>query len=101
MYTQYVSVDCPLLARKASLNSKVDRTLSTVQYMMIVLFQWVTDGSPSHSTPIKIESSNQFVPLNTNSKEFRKVQKMVSYISVPRGISESGFEDNIVPDPSL
>jgi len=39
--------------------------------------KWVTDGSPSHSTPIKIESSNQFVPLNTNSKEFRKVQKMM------------------------
>jgi hypothetical protein len=48
--------------------------------LMIVLsvLQWVTDGSPSHSTPIKIEAPNQFVPLNTNPKEFKKVQKMVS-----------------------
>ena len=45
---------------------------------MIVLLQWVNDGSPSHSTPIKVESPNQFVPLNTNPKEFKKVQKMVS-----------------------
>jgi len=39
--------------------------------------KWVTDGSPSHSTPIKIEAPNQFVPLNTNPKEFKKVQKMM------------------------
>jgi len=39
--------------------------------------KWVTDGSPSHSTPIKIEKPNQFVPLNTNPKEFKKVQKMM------------------------
>jgi len=39
--------------------------------------KWVSDGSPSHSTPIKIEKSNQFVPLNTNPKEFKKVQKMM------------------------
>merc|ERR1719369_217138 len=37
--------------------------------------KWVTDGSPSHSTPIKLESPTQFVPLNTNPKEFKKVQK--------------------------
>merc|ERR1719317_1298643 len=36
--------------------------------------KWVSEGSPSHSTPIKIESSNQFVPVNTNPKEFKKVQ---------------------------
>merc|ERR1719350_1149583 len=39
--------------------------------------KWVSDGSPSHSTPIKIESSNQFVPLNSNPKEFKKVQKLM------------------------
>jgi len=39
--------------------------------------KWVSDGSPSHSTPIKIEEGNQFVPLNTNPKEFKKVQKMM------------------------
>jgi hypothetical protein len=46
----------------------------------------VTDGSPSHSTPIKIEQPNQFVPLNTNPKEFKKVQKMVRrvfFVQVP------------------
>jgi len=37
--------------------------------------KWVTEGSPSHSTPIKIENQNQFVPLNTTTKEFKKVQK--------------------------
>jgi len=37
--------------------------------------KWVADGSPSHSNPIKIEKPNQFVPLNTNPKEFKKVQK--------------------------
>merc|ERR1719427_1233111 len=39
--------------------------------------KWVADGSPSHSTPIKIENSNQFVPVNTNPKEFKKVQKLM------------------------
>merc|ERR1711962_364013 len=39
--------------------------------------KWVSEGSPSHSTPIKIESSNQFVPVNTNPKEFKKVQKLM------------------------
>merc|ERR1711874_364693 len=39
--------------------------------------KWVSEGSPSHSTPIKIESSNQFVPLNSNPKEFKKVQKLM------------------------
>lgn len=37
--------------------------------------KWVADGSPSHNNPIKIEKPNQFVPLNTNPKEFKKVQK--------------------------
>ena len=52
--------------------------LSPYPLIMIVLLQWVADGSPSHSTPIKIENSNQFVPVNTNPKEFKKVQKLVS-----------------------
>merc|ERR1712142_665226 len=39
--------------------------------------KWVSEGSPSHSTPIKIESSNQFVPMNSNPKEFKKVQKLM------------------------
>ena len=48
-------------------------------YLIVLLFQWVSEGSPSHSTPIKVDSPNQFVPLNTNPKEFKKVQKAVSH----------------------
>merc|ERR1711924_376636 len=36
--------------------------------------KWVQDGSPSKSTPIKVESPNQFVPLGTSKKEFRRIQ---------------------------
>ena len=45
--------------------------------LMIVFLQWVADGSPSHSTPVKIETSNQFVPTGTNPKEFKRVQKLM------------------------
>ena len=45
-----------------------------------LLLQWVQDGSPSHSTPIKVESPNQFVPLGTTKKEFKRVQQAVSNI---------------------
>jgi len=37
--------------------------------------KWVQDGSPSHSTPVKVESPNQFVPLGTSKKEFKRVQQ--------------------------
>jgi len=39
--------------------------------------KWVSDGSPSHSHATKIENCNQFVPVNTNPKEFKKVQKLM------------------------
>merc|ERR1719312_1673239 len=39
--------------------------------------KWVSDGSPSHSHATKIENNNQFVPVNTNPKEFKKVQKLM------------------------
>merc|ERR1719427_1491285 len=39
--------------------------------------KWVADGSPSHSHATKIENNNQFVPVNTNPKEFKKVQKLM------------------------
>ena len=45
--------------------------------LMIVLLQWVADGSPSHSTPVKIETSNQFVPMGSDPKEFKRVQKLM------------------------
>ncbi|MPC25870.1 Protein hu-li tai shao [Portunus trituberculatus] len=40
---------------------------------------WVADSSPTHSTstPVKLESALQFVPPNTNPKEFKTVQKMI------------------------
>lgn len=39
--------------------------------------KWVADGSPSHSTPVKIENSNQFVPMGSDPKEFKRVQKLM------------------------
>merc|ERR1712062_281100 len=36
--------------------------------------KWVQDGSPLKSTPIKVESPNQFVPLGTTKKEFKRIQ---------------------------
>jgi len=57
--------------------------------------KWVTDGSPSHSTPIKVESPNQFVPLNTNPKEFKKVQKLMKEGRRAGGIS-AGPESRVL-----
>lgn len=46
------------------------------------LLQWVADGSPTHSsTPVKIDAALQFVPKNTNPKEFKKLQQQVSIIN--------------------
>ncbi|CRK98553.1 CLUMA_CG011903, isoform B [Clunio marinus] len=39
--------------------------------------KWVVDGSPTHSTPVKIDGALQFVPLNTTSKEFKKLQQQI------------------------
>ncbi|XP_054259640.1 protein hu-li tai shao isoform X4 [Macrosteles quadrilineatus] len=40
--------------------------------------EWVAEGSPQHSsTPVKIESALQFVPKNTNPKEFKKLQQLI------------------------
>jgi len=39
--------------------------------------KWVADGSPTHSTPVKIEGTLQFVPKNTNPKEFKKLQQQI------------------------
>ncbi|XP_055916904.1 protein hu-li tai shao isoform X1 [Eupeodes corollae] len=39
--------------------------------------KWVAEGSPTHSTPVKIEGALQFVPTGTNSKEFKKVQQQI------------------------
>ncbi|KAJ4451483.1 hypothetical protein ANN_02946 [Periplaneta americana] len=40
--------------------------------------EWVADGSPTHSsTPVKIESALQFVPKNTDPREFKKLQQQI------------------------
>ncbi|XP_044757929.1 protein hu-li tai shao isoform X2 [Coccinella septempunctata] len=40
--------------------------------------KWVADGSPTHSsTPIKIENALQFVPKNTDPKEFKLKQQQI------------------------
>ncbi|XP_066939996.1 protein hu-li tai shao isoform X16 [Macrobrachium rosenbergii] len=41
--------------------------------------KWVADQSPTHSTstPVKLESALQFVPSNTDPKEFKTVQKLI------------------------
>ncbi|XP_070514100.1 protein hu-li tai shao isoform X4 [Cardiocondyla obscurior] len=40
--------------------------------------KWVSDGSPTHSsTPVKIDGALQFVPKNTNPKEFKQLQQQI------------------------
>ncbi|XP_029156107.1 protein hu-li tai shao isoform X2 [Nylanderia fulva] len=40
--------------------------------------KWVSDGSPTHSsTPVKIDCALQFVPKNTNPKEFKQIQQQI------------------------
>ncbi|XP_043288956.1 protein hu-li tai shao isoform X2 [Venturia canescens] len=40
--------------------------------------EWVSDGSPTHSsTPVKIDGALQFVPKNTNPKEFKQLQQQI------------------------
>ena len=50
--------------------------------------QWVADGSPSKSTPIKVESPNQFVPMGTTKKEFKKIQAAVRIHDLIRQIKK-------------
>ncbi|XP_055591003.1 protein hu-li tai shao isoform X2 [Uranotaenia lowii] len=40
--------------------------------------KWVAEGSPTHSsTPVKIDGALQFVPPNTNPKEFKRIQQQI------------------------
>lgn len=46
--------------------------------MFFFHFQWVPDGSPAHTcAPVKIDGALQFVPKNTNPKEFKQLQQQV------------------------
>ncbi|XP_077289248.1 adducin 1-like protein hts isoform X2 [Arctopsyche grandis] len=40
--------------------------------------KWVSDDSPSHTcAPVKIDAAMQFVPKNTNPKEFKQLQQQI------------------------
>ncbi|KAF2362529.1 Class II aldolase/adducin N-terminal [Trinorchestia longiramus] len=39
--------------------------------------KWVADGSPTHSNAVKLEDNLQFVPKDTDPKEFKKIQKAI------------------------
>ncbi|XP_054737478.1 uncharacterized protein LOC129243981 isoform X1 [Anastrepha obliqua] len=39
--------------------------------------KWVAEGSPTHSTPVRIEDPLQFVPAGTNPKEFKRLQQQI------------------------
>ncbi|XP_055644458.1 protein hu-li tai shao isoform X2 [Toxorhynchites rutilus septentrionalis] len=40
--------------------------------------KWVAEASPTHSsTPVKIDGALQFVPPNTNPKEFKRIQQQI------------------------
>jgi len=60
-------------------------TIEGGQLMFWFCVQWVSDGSPTHSsTPVKIDSALQFVPKNTNPKEFKQIQQQVSPVNIIR-----------------
>jgi len=61
--------------------------------------KWVPDGSPSHSTPIKVEDPNQFVPLGTSKKEFKRVQQAMKEGRRAGGIT-AGPESKVLEDPT-
>jgi adducin len=49
--------------------------------------KWVADGSPTHSTAVKIDDSLQFVPKNTDPKEFKNLQKQIKENRRTGGVS--------------
>ncbi|KAH8254391.1 hypothetical protein KR032_009783, partial [Drosophila birchii] len=44
--------------------------------------KWVAEGSPTHSTPVRIEDPLQFVPAGTTTREFKRVQQQVSILFI-------------------
>jgi len=61
--------------------------------------KWVQDGSPSKSTPIKVESPNQFVPLGTTKKEFKRIQAAMKEGRRAGGIT-AGPESKVLDGPT-
>lgn len=70
--------------RQKGIDQKTSVQGQALMCFVLLHQQWVADGSPTHSssTPVKLESALQFVPPNTNPKEFKTVQKMVSLASL-------------------
>lgn len=65
------------ITKVSVLGGEMSRKMLTILYSSP---QWVQDGtSPHHSTPIKIDGNNQFVPVNggADPNEFKKKQKQV------------------------
>merc|ERR1711976_896196 len=61
--------------------------------------KWVQEGSPSHSTPIKVESPNQFVPLGTTKKEFKRIQAAMKEGRRAGGLT-AGPESKVLDGPT-
>merc|ERR1712226_1191615 len=61
--------------------------------------KWVQDGSPSRSTPIKVDSPNQFVPLGTTKKEFKRIQAAMKEGRRAGGIT-AGPESKVLDGPT-
>lgn len=57
--------------------SECARAFGVLDSRGCTVLQWVTDGSPNHSTAVRIEHPLQFVPTGTNAKEFKKLQQQV------------------------
>merc|ERR1711983_666546 len=57
------------------------------------------DGPPSKSTPIKVESPNQFVPLGTTKKEFKRIQAAMKEGRRAGGIT-AGPESKVLDGPT-
>ncbi|CAG2176558.1 unnamed protein product [Oppiella nova] len=58
--------------------------------------KWVQEaGSPSHSTPIKIETPHQFAPVSLDPSEFKRKQKEMKEVRIQNKIS-SGPQSHIL-----
>lgn len=71
------------ILKKFAKEIMIDNLMMKLTALVLSVWQWVADGSPSHtSTPVKIENALQFVPKNTNPKEFKKLQQQVRHVFI-------------------
>ncbi|CAG0890263.1 unnamed protein product [Darwinula stevensoni] len=57
--------------------------------------KWVAESSPTHGTPIKVEDPLQFVPKNTDPREFRHKQRQIKENRRAGGVS-AGPQSNVL-----